>query len=79
MRGTNGAEGLCMPKLDDIDLDAKPRQVLTARWDALLTIGKVNIAGGRVTSMVQVPGHHGRYRLSIHWPEPKPSTLRLNL
>jgi hypothetical protein len=41
---------------------------LTARWDALLTIGKVNISGDRVTSMVQVPGQHERYRLSIHWP-----------
>ena len=68
-----------MPKLENIDLDAKPRQVLTARWDALLTIGKVNIAGGRVSSMVRVPGQHGRYRLSILWPEPKPSRPGLNL
>ena len=67
-----------MPKLETIDLDAKPCQVLTARWDTLLTIGKVNVAGGRVTSMVQVPGQHGRYKLSILWPEPKPCTLRLN-
>lgn len=68
-----------MSKLENIDLDAKPRRVLTTRWDTLLSIGKINLAGGRVTDMVQVPGQHRRYRLSIQWPEPKPSTLRLNL
>ena len=68
-----------MPKLETIDLDDKPRQVLTACWDALLTIGKVNIAGGRVTSMVQVPGQYGRYKLLILWPEAKPSRPSLNL
>jgi hypothetical protein len=60
-----------MPKLEVLDLDAKPRQVLTTHWNTFLTISKINIAGGRVTGMAEVSGQHRRWRLSIQWPEPK--------
>ncbi|HKW30060.1 MAG TPA: hypothetical protein VJT54_12040 [Verrucomicrobiae bacterium] len=50
-------------------LKYKPRQVLTAGWNALLTIYKINESGGRVLAATKVPGQHGRWKLLVNWPE----------
>lgn len=64
-----------MGKLENITLNTKPTKILTTPLNALLAIAKINIAGGRVTKMVKIPGQHGRWRLSIQWQEPEPAIL----
>jgi hypothetical protein len=54
-----------MPKI--LALNHKPRQVLTAGWDVLLTIYKINESGGRVLTATKVPGRHGRLKLFVNW------------
>jgi hypothetical protein len=50
-------------------LKYKPRQVLTAGWDALLTIYRINESGGRVLAAIKVPGQHGRWKLLVNWSQ----------
>ena len=47
----------------------RPHQVFTAGWNALLTIYQINVSGGRVLAMAQVPGQHGIWKLLVNWPE----------
>jgi len=47
----------------------KPRQVLTAGWDALLTIYRINELGGRVLAATKVPGSDGRLKLLVNWSQ----------
>ena len=58
-----------MLKANALDLQRKPRQVLTASWNALLTIYKINELGGRVLAMVKVPDQHGHWKLLVNWSE----------
>ena len=64
-----------MAKLGHITLNTKPTKILTTPLNAILAIAKINIAGGRVTEMVKVPGQDRRWQLSIRWQEPKPAIL----
>ena len=52
---------------EKLPLKYKPRQVLTAGWDALLTIYKINESGGRVLAATRVPGQHGLWKLLVNW------------
>jgi len=54
-----------MPKI--LALEHKPRQVLTAGWNALFTIYKINELGGRVLTATKVAGQNGRWKLLINW------------
>jgi hypothetical protein len=54
-----------MPKI--LAPNHKPRQVLTAGWNALLTIYRINESGGRVLAAIKVPGQHGRWKLLVNW------------
>lgn len=56
-----------MPK--KLLLKYKPRQVLAAGWDALLTIYKINESGGRVLAATRVPGQQGRWKLLVNWSQ----------
>ncbi len=56
-----------MPK--QLSLKYKPRQVLTAGWDTLLTIYRINESGGRVLAATKVPGQHGRWKLLVNWSQ----------
>ena len=58
-----------MPKPYKLPNKTKPRQVFTARWDALLTIYRINSLGGRVLAMAQVPGRHRLWKLLVNWPK----------
>jgi len=71
----NGAKSRYMAKLEHIILNTKPTKILTTPLNALLAVAKINIAGGRVTDMVKVPGQHRRWQLSIRWQEPDPAIL----
>ena len=55
--------------LKTLALKHKPRQVLIAGWDALLTIYKINQLGGRVLTATKVPGQQARWKLLVNWPK----------
>jgi hypothetical protein len=50
-------------------LKYQPRHVLTAGWDALITIYRINELGGRVLAATKVPGHLGRWKLLVNWSD----------
>jgi hypothetical protein len=67
--GMDCAKRKYMPKSYQLSNKTKPRQVFTARWDALLTIYRINSLGGRVLAMAQVPGRNGLWKLLVNWPK----------
>jgi len=56
-----------MRKPNILNFETRPRQVLTGGLEALPTIAKINVAGGRVLGMTRIPGRQRRWKLVVNW------------
>jgi hypothetical protein len=59
------------------DLSTKPSVIEACGMDAVAAINEIKSRGGHVFGMAQVNGQNGRWRLSIHWPQPGQGELMI--